>query len=65
MSCNNSIIEKAMDDINLKELVQTLRESGKYCVLEKYQKPEHYHVDHNTPKLIGSVAFVDNEHASG
>ena len=48
-----------MKDIKLKEFAQALRESDKYRVLEKYHKPEYYHIDDHSPKLIG--IFLDVE----
>lgn len=48
-----------MKDIKLKEFAQALGESDKYRVLKKYQKPEYYHIDDHSPKLIG--IFLDVE----
>jgi DNA polymerase-3 subunit epsilon len=52
-----------MEEINLKEFVKILKASDKYRVLEKYQKPTHYHINeedqNHTPKLIG--IFLDVE----
>lgn len=44
---------------NLVKMVDTLNQSDQYRVIKKYQKPEFYNLNGDTPKLIG--VFLDIE----
>lgn len=48
-----------MTNHDLTKLATLLRESDQYKVIKKYQRPEYYNLNYNTPKHIG--AFLDIE----
>jgi len=47
------------ESIRLQHMAEILGKSGKYRVIEQYQKPRCYHLDDNAQKLIG--IFLDVE----
>jgi len=47
------------ENIKLQHMAETLGKSGKYRIIEQYQKPECYHLDDTSQKLIG--IFLDVE----